>query len=180
MTFTLDGISASPSVNAMPQDAMPDLSGEIEFPCSGCGTALEYGGRGRKPKWCAECKPRRNGGTARAIPSGSNDKMAATALDILCQGNAALSMGAMLIRLNRTASKIGACEDGFRIQAYEALKTDPSLCKLILKGGATSGKMMLVLAYGMLGAAVAPIAIEEFKERQAEKQTENDVAENVA
>lgn len=153
-------------------DEPPLLDGEPEFSCEGCGTALEYAGRGRKPKWCANCKsssPRK----LRSVPTGSNDKLAGMATDLLCQANNMAGVGFMLFQLNGTAMALAAREDAFRIQAYEALKTDPALCKMILKGGSTSGKIMLVVAYAMLAVSIAPVAIEEIKEKRAAKAEAN-------
>jgi hypothetical protein len=75
-------------------------------------------------------------------------------------------------RLPQTAAALATANEGFEESAYQALLTDPKLCQLILKAGATSGKVSLVIAYGMLAVAVAPVAVAEFREKQA-----GDVAE---
>lgn len=152
-----------------PADESPMISGEPEFVCLTCGTALEYGGRGRKPKYCDEHKRQRSSSTRNTIPSGNNDKLASMAVDVLCQANALMGMGLMLGKMNKTASALADRDDAFRIQAYEALKTDPALCKMILKSGATSGKVALVISYLLLILSVAPVAVDEFKERRDEK-----------
>lgn len=163
MTLSLEHIPITPVT-----DDVPPFENEPEFACVTCGKAIEYSGRGRKPKYCDEHK-RSSGTGTRSAASGSNDKLAAMAVDVLCQGNAAATVGLMFARLNGTASAVAEREEPFRAQAYEALKLDPALCKSILKGGANSGKMALIIAYAMLGASVAPVFIAEMKEKRAEK-----------
>jgi hypothetical protein len=75
----------------------------------------------------------------------------------------------MMIGYHATAGAIAERETLFREQAYNALLTDPALCRTILKGGTTSGKVALVIAYTMFIGGVAPYTISEYKERKAEK-----------
>lgn len=157
-------------------DESPTLNGESEFACSGCGEKLEYSGRGRKPKWCGDCRPKATRKTT-SIPSGNNDKLAAMATDVLCQANNVTGMVLMLMQFNGTAHKLIERETPFRMQAYEALKTDPALCKSILKGGAKSGKIMLISAYAMLAISIAPTAIEEFKEKRVASKDSTETSE---
>lgn len=171
-------VRAVPHINGLPPlipDDAPDVSGMPEFSCETCGKELHYGGRGRKPKYCDEHKrsttTRSSGGTT------SNEKLASAALDILVQANNLCGMGLMLMQMPRTASAIAMREDPFRVQALEALKADPALCKMILKAGATSGKAMLFMAYGMLAISIAPVAFEEIKERRAAKADSSEDSE---
>lgn len=161
-------IRVRPVTTSLPiaEDEKPPISGEFEYACQQCGKEITYGGRGRKPKYCDDHK--KSTGTRRNvnIPTGSNDKLAATAVDVLQQGNNFGAVVFMLFQMNRSASSLASREEAFRIQAYEALKSDPALCHTILKGGATSGKIMLLLAYVTLGLSVAPTAIEELKEKR--------------
>lgn len=178
--LSLEDIPVRPvtSINGLPpltQDDTPDISGVPEYACETCGKELHYGGRGRKPKFCDEHKrsssPRSTGGAT------SNEKLASAALDILVQANNLCGMGLMLMQMPRTASAIAMREDPFRVQALEALKADPALCKMILKAGATSGKAMLFMAYGMLAISIAPVALEEIKEKKAAKQEQSEESE---
>lgn len=168
MTIALEHITVSPVL-----DEPPNFESEPDFVCEKCGKPLIYSGRGRKPKFCDEHK-RSNGNGTRNVSSGNNEKLAAMAVDVLCQGNAALTVGLMFVRLNETASAIAAREDAFRAQAYEALKLDPALCKMILKGGASSGKVALIVAYAMMGASVAPVFMTEMKEKRADRAEDNE------
>jgi hypothetical protein len=65
---------------------------------------------------------------------------------------------------------IDYCEEGFRLQAYQALLTDPALCKQLLAVGGMSGKTALIIAYAMMGAQVAPVAYTETRLRVAERK----------
>ncbi|HEY6018781.1 MAG TPA: hypothetical protein VIY48_02495 [Candidatus Paceibacterota bacterium] len=145
----------------LPPDLPPETGSDLR--CQVCGTELVYGGRGRKPTRCDEHK-KQSGGNKRQ--SQSNDKLAAQATDSLMALNALATMGIMFAGMNRTASAIAERDDAFREQAYSALLTDPALCRVILRGGAVSARLSLGIAYATLGAAVAPVAIAEFKEKR--------------
>lgn len=167
MTFDLGTVTVSPLA-----DTPPPFEGEAEFSCVTCGVALEYGGRGRKPKYCDAHKKRSVTGT-RTTSTAGNEKLAAMAVEVLCQGNAVIAFGLGMGSLFDTASALSDREDAFRTQAYEALKLDPALCKTILKGGASSGRVALILAYVMLGISVAPVAMKELKEKRTDKDNES-------
>jgi hypothetical protein len=165
MTTTFEDVIVEP-------DVIPTVD-DVEYPCSVCGReAGPYAGRGRKPTKCPDHKPG-NGATRSAIKTtGSNKVLAGQAADALAQLNGVLAIGAMAVGFNRTAAALGQSNDGFREQAYEALVTDPALCRMILKGGATGGKMALMLAYVMLGVNVAPVAKMEYDAKKAEREGE--------
>lgn len=145
-----------------PQDEKPPS--EYEYACEVCGKELFYAGRGRKPKFCDE--HRKGGSKAGGTPrtGKGNTQLAAQASEALAQLNALACMGLMVGKLNQTALALSTANDGFREQAYNALLTDPALCKTILKAGATSGKVSLLIAYGMLAAAVGPVGYTEYRE----------------
>ncbi len=156
----------------MDKDVTPELS-DVEYPCTVCGReAGPYAGRGRKPTKCPDHKPGNGASRSGVKSTGSNKVLAGQAADALATLNGVLAMGAMAVGFNATAGAIAGSNDMFRDQAYEALVTDPALCKLILKGGATGGKMALVLAYVMLGVNVAPVAKMEYDAKKLEKEGE--------
>lgn len=159
-------------------DVPPDVPvpAEFEFSCQVCGTELFYGGRGRKPKFCDEHKktaPRGSKGT------GSNATLARQASASLSQLNAMIGlalfvpeiprMGKNPLFLPATGTALATADEGFSEAAYNALLTDPALCKLILKGGAAGGKLALLMAYGMLAAAIIPVAVTEYKSPHSER-----------
>lgn len=171
-------VRAVPPLSGLPplQDETPEISGVPEFSCEVCGVELTYGGRGRKPKFCDEHK--RTNTTRRSSTSGmGNEKLAAAALDVLVQGNNILAMCAMLAQLYGTASAISEREDAFRVQALEALKMDPGLCRTILKAGATGGKAALAVAYGMMLLSIAPVTIGELKAKKEAREAAEQEAE---
>jgi hypothetical protein len=151
-------------------DESPPLD-DVEFPCRVCGReAGPYGGRGPKPKLCAEHKTSTAKGTRSPKVAGKDANLAAQATGVLVQLNAILAMGAAAVGLFQTGSAIAAANEGFEQAAYQALLTDPEFCKMILKGGAKSAKVSLALAYGGMAMSVGPTAVNELKERRLAKQ----------
>lgn len=150
-------------------EKVPDESAVADdtLRCEECGKPIQYSGRGRKPKRCEE--HRKSGGTKSPRKSlGSNETLAAQATEALIQANGLLALGLMFAHMPVTASSLKEAEDGFREQAYNALLTDPALCKTILKAGTTGGRTSLIIAYGMLAGAVVPVGLMEFKANRAE------------
>lgn len=173
-TFTIDATPAT------------DQDVETEYSCKHCGHALTYGGAGRKPSACTD----RNGGDPACIESRkgtrsttkrapSNDKLAQQATDVLIGMNEFIGTGAFFVGFTGTASAIAKHNEDFGIRAYNALIMDPALCKMILRGGMNSGRLALVLAYGMFAAKVAPVAAQEYREMRAQAQAERET-EDVA
>lgn len=161
-------------------DSVPELDA-VEYPCRTCGReAGPYSGRGPKPKLCPDHKSTSRAGEKNRAPrvTGNTANLAAQATGVLVQLNAILAMGAAAMGLFRTGGAIAAANEGFEQAAYRALLTDEALCKAILKTGSKSAKVALGLAYGSLGMAVAPTAIEEFKERKAEREAKRVEAES--
>lgn len=157
-------------------DEPPTTTADVPT-CTVCGVELPYRGTGRRPTKCDEHNRRKRGGGKSAASStaggGSNEKLANQAVDVLCQVNEMVAVGAMLAKLFGTASAISERNDAFREQAYQALLLDPGLCKTILRGGAKSGKFALIGAYAMLAVGVVPVAIEEVKELRAARAAES-------
>lgn len=160
------------SAAAVPDEAdapLPeDVSPGSEFHCLTCGKPLEYAGRGRKPKYCAE---HRRGGARKQTKASTvkNERLASQATDALMQINGLAAFLAHLTGLPMTAEAINNAEPGLREQVHNALITDPDLCAAILKGGTQSARVSLILAYGMFGISVAPVAALEIKARKAER-----------
>lgn len=138
---------------------------------SGCSEPIVYGGRGRKPKRCPEHKGTRGATvrpeTVKTKRGKANDIPARRAAQSLSQMNALIGTTLLLLPkpygMPATGSALANANEGFEEAAYEALLTDPKLCQMINKAGAVSGKFSLLFAYAMLGAAVAPVAIDEFQ-----------------
>jgi hypothetical protein len=147
---------------------------DVKYPCEICGQECEYSGRGRPPTKCAEHKSTKSSGKKRASGLGSNATLAAQAAEALVQFNGLVAILLMLAQMPMTVDAIETAKDGFREAAYEALLTDPALCKTILKGGTASGKIALLIAYGMFAGAVGPVAYMEYKEKARIRREERD------
>lgn len=142
--------------------------------CAVCGVELEYAGTGRKPTKCDEHKNTRNrpgkpAAASSASSASGNERLAERAADVLCQLNDFAAVGLMVAKLHGTAGALADRAEVFREQAVSALVTDPALCRMILRGGATSGKVMLFAAYASLLMGVAPVAVEELRDIRAER-----------
>lgn len=165
----------------IPADPPPDHTGSPDaqpetdsLACQVCGKGLTYAGRGRKPKFCDEHRGNKSGtGTTRKSSTG-NERLAQQATESLVQLNRITGMGLRLLGLPESGNMIAFCEEGFREQAYAALLTDPGLCRQLLSVGGMSGKTALIIAYGMLGAQVAPIANHEIRGMIIERQRRKD------
>lgn len=157
-------------IDDLPADTIPDVV-DVEYPCEKCGReAGPYRGRGRKPKVCQECKPKRSSGQGAPRVTGTNANLAAQASEVLSQLNSFMALGAAAMKLFGTSGAIASYDDTFKSQAYAALVTDPELCRFILKGGVKSAKLTLLMAYGGMAVAVAPTAIMEVKGIQAARK----------
>jgi len=109
-----------------------------------------------------------SGSTRSAIRGGmpASESQARAAAALLARANALLGFSVTMLGMPLTAGQLAEANEQFETQAYEALLTDPALCRKILSGGAMSGKVALILAYGMLGASIAPTAVMEIKAKR--------------
>ena len=163
----------------IPPDTIPETM-DVEYPCQNCGReAGPYGGRGRKPKFCVDCKPTRKSSNGVKV-TGTNANLAAQAAKTLGQLNGVAAIGLMAVGMMNTASALAAENDSFEERACAALVTDPDLCRLILKGGVKSAKISLAIAYAGLGMAIAPTALTEIREMKAERDAKREANENEA
>lgn len=171
MTVTDVPVYSDEKATVFPQDESPIDSDALY--CEVCGVEIPYAGRGRKPRKCEQHR-RPSGSATRSSAGrktlGKNEALAAQATEALCQVNGLITLGVMATGLPATASAIQTADEGFREQAYAALLTDPALCQTILRAGTASGKVSLLIAYGMLAAAVTPVAMLEIKEKREAKR----------
>lgn len=108
-------------------------------------------------------------GKVKTTPS-SNANLAGAATQALLQVNSFAAFGGRLLGYDATAEAIDNAKDEFQAMVYDALLLDQELCKWIMRGGTNSGKIALVMAYLMLGAAVVPVATIEYKAKKAAKE----------
>lgn len=141
-----------------------------EYPdkCVVCSAGIPYGGKGPRPKYCDEHKKNKSKTSPRVSARGA-EATARTAAGLLGQLNGLIGMGLAMYGLKMTAETIQTANDQFVEQATIALTNDPKLAKKIVGLGATSGKASLAVAYGMLGASIAPVAMFELKQKKAEQ-----------
>jgi hypothetical protein len=151
-------------------DTIPEVD-HIEFPCRICNKeAGPYGGRGRKPTLCADCKPKGKRSDGVRV-TGNAHNLAAQAAKVLANLNTMMAMGAAMASMFRTSGAIAQYNaEMFEQQAYQALLLDPELCRQILKTGGKSAGVSLFMAYIGMGVAIGPTAYEEYRDKQAEKR----------
>jgi hypothetical protein len=106
---------------------------------------------------------------AKAVPKvkTGNERLAAQALELLVNLNDMVCGGLMIVGFHGTAMAISAREDAFREQAMAALLADPGLCRKLTEKAKVAGPLGLLLAYGMLGIGIAPVAATEYQDMRA-------------
>lgn len=141
-----------------------------DYSCSVCGIPLEYSGRGRPPVKCDEHKKKTASiKTGAGTTSQKNEQLAKQAATALASINDVLAMALSLptpMQMPKTASAIAARNEAFHTSAYEALRTDPALAASIVRAGAASGKVALIMAYGIFAAGLFPVIREEINDKR--------------
>lgn len=184
MTMTLD--TAPIPMDATPFDVTPD-----ETPTLNESSDYDPAYPGSTPDAPYGYKPdgtpykRRPRGTASGpakSPATGTRRMAASetsaraAANMLGRMNSLIGFSLVALGMPNTAGQLAENNETFVEQAYEALLTDPELCRKIMSAGAQSGKAQLMMAYAMLGASVVPTAVVDIKEKRAlAQEAGNDV-----
>lgn len=170
-----------PSEDSAPEIDLGTADYNPEYP--GSTEEAPYGffddGRPRKRKPRGGPEPTRlpPGWASSKTSTGSNRRVVASetkarqAASVLARGNWLLGIGLNALGMGMTADALDDANKNFEEMAFEALLTDPALCSKILNVGATGGKTALIMAYGMLGASVAPTAYTEMKTKRQERVT---------
>jgi hypothetical protein len=171
MTITADMFTEVPAPTDYVADTVPPSS-DVENPCKSCGRQIDipYGGRGRRPTQCSDCKPAKRTRSKAPGTRGSNATLAEQATEALWQINGVAAFLAMIAGMPMTAGAIQDREQSFREMCYNALLTDPGMCRFILKAGTNSAKISLTVCYGMFAAAITPTAIMEMKVKKAKAE----------
>jgi len=115
-------------------------------------------------------KTTRSGGSVGRTPA--SEAQARSAASVLATANKLIGM-ALLPILPETAVALAEANPTFEQLAFEALLSDPALCKKILGAGTQSAKAQLAMAYGAIAMSVGPAAYAEVKARRAEKGDDN-------
>lgn len=122
--------------------------GDSDLSCVVCGVALDYSGRGRKPKFCDEHKRSAsvNGKTGR-----SNSGQYAQ-IETALSANIA-SLGILLCVVDSTCGTVVIQQSGPIAKSLaEVAKTNPSVRKALIRATTAT-------AWGQVAAAVAPIVL---------------------
>lgn len=154
-------------------DQIPDFA-DVDM-CKNCHArpVKKYGGRGPRPTKCEDCSGTSSSGGSPKV-KGKNAALASQATAALMQLNNFVALGLMLMQMQRTATKFReeAAREMFEDSVYNALVLDPELCAWICRGGVKSGKIALLIAYGLLGASVVPTAMVELREKKADREAQ--------
>jgi hypothetical protein len=162
---------ADESPTTVTDDAIPELTDGPEYPCEVCGKeAGPYGGRGRKPKRCAEHKRSSSTGARAPRITGNNATLATQATEALCQIDGMMALGARIVGFTDTATVIEEADETFRLRVYAALLNSPDMCRRILKVGSKAGDSALLIAIALHIATIAPVFMAEAKQKKAEKE----------
>lgn len=157
-------------------DERPPLQGvdyDPEFP--GSTPEAPYGFKEDGTPYKRRPKGGKRSTAGKRMPA--SDATARAAAGLLARLNTLVAVGlSTALRLPETGAAILEANERFEVMAFEALQTDPALCKKILGAGATSGKAGLVMAYSMLGVAVIPTALPEVRSRRELAEGETDVS----
>lgn len=161
-------VDESPS--SVPDDLIPETT-DVEYPCVECGEeAGPYGGRGRKPTRCPKHKKTPSNNAARATRiTGTNATLAAQATEALCSIDGMMALGARIVGFTNTASVIEEADETFRLRVHAALLNSPDMCRRILKVGSKAGDSALIIAIALHIATIAPVFLNEAKEKKEEK-----------
>lgn len=130
--------------------------------CQECGVPLVYGGRGRKPKWCDEHKPKRTSGTTGRRTSGDVTQALAI-LDGMYRG---FTMALMVVS-PRAAGEWTARIPDLMATNTVILTGDRDLTRSICKMGQGGGKIAFAGAHVMALAPVGLIVRAELADRRA-------------
>lgn len=147
----------------------------VDYPtCNvpGCDEPLApYGGMGPRPKKCVEHK--KGGGRSKSTSvarTGSTSRKAKQAAGILVQWNSMAALGLFMTGYQETHSAMSMAQEGFHASAETALEGNPELCDTIIRIGAKSSSASLVIVYGQMLMAVAPVLLMEHRAKLAEKR----------
>ena len=148
-------------------DSIP-VTVDVEHPCEKCGRETHWSGRGRRKRFCDDCKPKSGSRTPRVNGNASNT--AAQAAKVLVGINNMMAMVAVAVGFRQTGMQIMAVQEDFEGQAYQALLADPKFAASLLSAGQVSGKAMLGMAYLTMGVGLAPVVAEEMRIMKAKRE----------
>ncbi|HXK36073.1 MAG TPA: hypothetical protein VJ553_00640, partial [Candidatus Paceibacterota bacterium] len=151
----------------------PEVAPEFTCQFPGCGNELTYGGRGPKPKYCADHKKSKKTSTG-SKPRGTaqSEALASQATDLIIGLTDIAAIGFMLVGYHETESEISDAQDDLRGQMYSSLLANPARAKRIitLLGGVTDATLIVALLG--FGIRVGSSAVNEYREKKASREGE--------
>jgi len=157
----------------IPDDESPELDPAYTLPGDVPDPDAPYGRKADGTPYKRRPNGTRKSGSGNAKRMPASESLARSAAGLLATANKVIGVGFLTAGFPNTAMQITANNDQFEELAYQALLTDPALCKKILGAGATSGKAGLVIAYSMLIGTTIPTARNEIHEKRKSRELEN-------
>lgn len=149
-------------------DSVPPLA-DVENPCEKCGKETHWSGRGRRKKYCDDCKPTRATGGSGVRVTGNAANTAAQAAKTLASINSILAMSIGAMGFFKTMKVALDKNEDFEKTAYAALVTDPKLANQILNVGQTSAKITLGIGYLSWGMGIYPTLKDEYDAKKNDR-----------
>jgi len=157
-------------------DTFPPEISPVEYElCSveGCeNPRAKSTGRGRKPTKCEEHKGSKSPSGSKSASRSTADKDVDAAARVLRSVVGMGGLGITFAGYPMTGSAIGNALDPFEESLVQALRNDPGMVKLLLSGGQNMGRMMLLVSFGQLGAAVLPVFMMEARAKKEARDAE--------
>lgn len=169
-TLTFQEEQTAPMDEPTP-DVFPPVS-DVDDPCKECGRQIDtpYGGRGRRPTKCLECKGKSKSPAVRATKvTGTNAVLAAQATEAICSIDGMMALGARIVGFTATAEIIEEADEVFRLRVNAALLNSPDMSRKILRYGSKAGDSAFFIAIALHIATIAPVFMGEAKQKKAEK-----------
>ena len=164
----------------MSTDAIiPDLKASDSLTCETCGVPIEYAGRGRKPRFCAEHRKGGAASTASGTGAGRGSATAAAtrAAETLDDAYNGLSMLLLMFGLTDAASDLSASLPALKERNRRFLAADPKLAKAIAKFGEGGGRAAFIASNVMVLAPVGMTVGREIAARLAARRGDDADAE---
>lgn len=111
-----------------------------DLSCETCGTPLQYGGRGRRPRFCNEHKPPRQSRTGTVRGSAADVNAALAQMDVLYS----LAGGALMMFRPELASAFAARADLAQQVNKSAFESDRALAKRVAGNAAGMSPIMFI------------------------------------
>jgi hypothetical protein len=171
MTETVSDLSklAAETVPIPEDDAAP------EYACEVCGKELQYGGRGRHPRFCEEHKPRSASSISTRKSSAKGDVAAAlSAMDMMYD---LLGMGLLMVGAHDALDLFKESRPQLKEKNEAYLSNDAALAKSLAKLGRTGGRYAFATAQVATVGPVLVLAAGEVTQKRRAAAAQRDAGE---